>query len=297
MELKDLRYFIAVTQEGTITRAAEKLCIAQPHLSRQMQKLEEELGVSLFLRGKRHIRLTEEGMYLKQQAKDILFMLEQTEMQLLQLKNDTIGTVTVGVTESSGMSVLSEVITPFQEQYPNMKFNIWCGNGDEIRDKLDKGLVDLGIVREPLNVEKYECEIYKAEAWGTLLSVKNPLASKRKDSIELEDLSGQPLIVPSRASLQDEIVSWFHEHALGFRITCMYNILSSVIPLVANNAGIAICPESAVFFSKNQDLIYRRITNPEHLSNILFIRNRDYRMSAAAGCFWDYVRLKCRKKD
>lgn len=247
----------------------------------------------MFTRGKRHIQLTDEGLYLKQQAKDIVFMLEQTEIQLAQVKNDTIGTVSIGVTESSGASALSEFITPFHKKYSNIQYNIWCGNGDEIKDKLDKGIVDIGIVREPLNVEKYDCTIYKKEAWGALLSIKHPLASINTDTIDLFQLSNESLIIPSRAPLQDEIISWFHKHALGHNVICMYNILSCVIPLVINNTGIAICPESANYFSNNNELVYRRISNPEHLSNVLFIRNRDYMMPAGATCFWNFIQSKC----
>lgn len=293
MDIKDLKYFLAIAQEGTITRAAEKLCIAQPPLSRQMQHLEEELGVSLFTRGKRHIQLTDAGLYLKQQAKDIISMMEQTETHLTQVENDTIGTVSIGVTESSGASALSDFITPFHTKYSNIQYNIWCGNGDEIKDKLDKGMVDIGIVREPLNVEKYDCTIYKKEAWGAFLSTKHPLASIKTDTINLSQLSGEPLIIPSRAPLLDEIINWFHKQALDHNVICMYNILSCVIPLVSNNTGIAICPESARFFVNNNELVFRRITNPEHLSNVLFIRNRDYIMSSGAACFWDFIQSKC----
>lgn len=289
MDIKDLKYFLAIAQEGTITRAAEKLCIAQPPLSRQMKLLEAELGVSLFKRGKRHIVLTEEGLYLKQQAKDIVYMMEQTGAQLRQIKNDTIGTVSIGVTEASGTGALSQFITPFHNKYPNIQFNIWCSNGDEIKDKLEKGLVDIGIVREPLDVAKYNCTIYKKEAWGAIISTKHPLDSITSDTIELSNLSGESLIIPSRTPLQEEIISWFQKQNLEHNVICMYNILSCVIPLVTNNTGIAICPESAKHFTNNQELIYRRISHPERLSNILFIRNRDYMLSAGTNCFWEFV--------
>lgn len=116
MDVKTLKYFLTVAREGTITRAAEKLCIAQPPLSRSMQLLEEELGVTLFIRGKRRIRLTEEGLFLKQQAEEIITLVEKTQNQLGKIKNSTHGTIALGVTETCGASILSGLIGDFHRQ-------------------------------------------------------------------------------------------------------------------------------------------------------------------------------------
>ena len=151
MDIKILKYFLAVANEGTITKAAKKLCIAQPPLSRQLHQLEEELGVSLFIRGKRHIQLTSEGFFLKQQAEEIISLVQKTENELSKMKTNTHGTISIGVTETCGSSILSELIKEFSSKYPYIKYNVWCGNGDEINEKLDRGLIDLGIVREPFN--------------------------------------------------------------------------------------------------------------------------------------------------
>ena len=170
MDLKDLQYFLAVAQAGTITGAAAKLCMAQPPLSRQMKELEEELGTTLFIRGKRHIRLTEEGIFLRQQAEEILSLMEKTRGQLSRMGTGAGGLISIGVTESCGAGVLSDIMERFHSDFPGIRYNIWCGNGDEINDKLDKGLVDLGIVREPFRTEKYESALIKTESWTALLS-------------------------------------------------------------------------------------------------------------------------------
>ena len=149
MDMKDLQYFLAVAQAGTITGAATKLCMAQPPLSRQMKELEEELGTTLFIRGKRHIRLTEEGIFLRQQAEEILSLMEKTRGQLSRMGTGAGGLISIGVTESCGAGVLSDIIERFHSDFPGIRYNIWCGNGDEINDKLDKGLVDLGIRKRP----------------------------------------------------------------------------------------------------------------------------------------------------
>ena len=179
MDLKDLQYFLAVAQAGTITGAAAKLCMAQPPLSRQMKELEEELGTTLFIRGKRHIRLTEEGIFLRQQAEEILSLMEKTRGQLSRMGTGAGGLISIGVTESCGAGVLSDIIERFHSDFPGIRYNIWCGNGDEINDKLDKGLVDLGIVREPFRTEKYESALIKTESWTALLSREHPMAAGR----------------------------------------------------------------------------------------------------------------------
>ena len=180
MDLKDLQYFLAVAQAGTITGAAAKLCMAQPPLSRQMKELEEELGTTLFIRGKRHIRLTEEGIFLRQQAEEILSLMEKTRGQLSRMGTGAGGLISIGVTESCGAGVLSDIIERFHSDFPGIRYNIWCGNGDEINDKLDKGLVDLGIVREPFRTEKYESALIKTESWTALLSREHPMADYLK---------------------------------------------------------------------------------------------------------------------
>lgn len=285
-----MRYFLMVAQEGTISRAAEKLCMAQPPLSRQLQQLEEELGVCLFIRGKRQIRLTAEGEFLKQQAEEIIALLEKTENQLMKTQSSTHGTVMLGVTESCGASVLSGLIDAFHKKYPHVRYNIWCGNGDETNERIDKGLVDIGIVREPFDTEKYESIFLKTEAWIALLGRQHPLSSEPEETIELSRLAREPLIIPSRLTVQNEISNWFSMAAGEQNILCLYNTLSCVVPLVSNNLAIAICPESVRYFTDSQKLVYKKIINPEHLSRIMAVRQRHRIMSTAAGRLWDFIR-------
>ena len=293
MDLKDLQYFLAVAQAGTITGAAAKLCMAQPPLSRQMKELEEELGTTLFIRGKRHIRLTEEGIFLRQQAEEILSLMEKTRGQLSRMGTGAGGLISIGVTESCGAGVLSDIIERFHSDFPGIRYNIWCGNGDEINDKLDKGLVDLGIVREPFRTEKYESALIKTESWTALLSREHPMAEQPGDTILLSDIAGSPLIIPSRPPLQEEIRGWFHRIEREHTILCTYNTLSCIVPLVERNVAVAICPEAVRYFTDQQRLVCRRLTEPEHVSRLLLVRRRNQLMPAAAGCFWDFARDYC----
>lgn len=289
MDIKTMKYFLEVAREENITRAAEKLCIAQPPLSRQMKLLEEELGVTLFVRGKRRIQLTEEGYYLRQRAEEIITLLEKTEKQLERMGKKDYGTVSIAATETCGAGILSELIENFHRKAPNVRYQIWSGSGDEVRERLEKSLVDVGIVREPFNMENYDRAFLRTESWIAVLGKDHPLAKRSKDGIQLAWLKDEPLMIPSRQTLQTEINSWFNEIASERNIFCTYNTVSSVIGMAENNFGIAICPESAVRFMNRETLVYRKLICPEHKSRVFLVRKRFQVMPTTADMFWNYV--------
>lgn len=292
MDIKSLKYFLAVVQEGNITQAAKKLCIAQPPLSRQIRLLEEELGVTLFLRGKKKIQLTEEGRFLKQQAEEILALMEKTQDQMGKLGNAIHGLVSIAAVESFGIGLLSEVIEEFHGLYPEVHFQVWCGNSDEVRDKLERGLADVGIVREPVYMEQSERIFLQSEPWVAVMSPSHPLAEEKEEEIPLSRLGTEPLMVPVRASLQDEINHWFNEAAQERDIFCYFNSAASMIPMVEKGMGIAICPESVKYFTGGSALVYKKIVEPQKDSRLFMVRRRYQMLPQAAGAFWDFVEKK-----
>lgn len=296
MDIKSLRYFLAVTEEGNITKAAKRLCIAQPSLSRQLQLLEEELGVVLFERGKRRIQLTEEGYYLKRQAEEILALVEKTRSQLGQMGNSLCGQVSIGVVETCGGSILPDLAEGFHSQYPDVSFQIWSGNGDEVTDKLNRSLVDMAILREPFYIEQCESIFLRQEPWVAVMSRDHPLAGGA-DEIELSALGQEPLMISVRPSLQDEILNWFNEISEERKIFCYYNSVASVIPMVEHGTGIAISPESVKSFTSGRNLVYKKIIHPQHDSRLYLVRRRYQLPPAAAGAFWDYTKKKYCDKD
>lgn len=289
LDIKDLKYFLAVAQEGTVTKASKKLCISQPPLSRQLKDLEEELGVTLFYRGKRHIELSEEGVYLKQQAEEILSLVDITEQQLKMSNCGTMGTISIGATEGCGAGVLSDIIVKFHELYPDVNYNVWCSSSQEIGERLSKGLFDIGIIREPFNSAKFDSLFLRKEAWLIIMSKDHPLAQKEGDEIELSDLAETNLIVPSRTPMVDAINSWFNEQGTKRKIICRYNTLASVLTLIEHGLGVAITTESAYYFTNSDKFVYKTISNPKHYSNLLIIKRRHRVMSAPATGFWNYV--------
>ena len=292
MDIKSLKYFLTVVQEGTITRAAKKLCIAQPPLSRQIRLLEEELGVTLFLRGKKKIQLTEEGRFLKQQAEEIIELMEKTREQMGRLGSGVHGLVSVAAVESFGIGLLSEMVEAFHREYPQVHFQIWCGNSDEVRDKLERGLADVGIVRAPVYMEQCEQIFLRSEPWVAAMSCRHPLAAEEGDEVRLEQLGGETLMIPVRTSLQEEINHWFNEIAQDREILCYYNSSASMLPLVERGMGIAICPGAARYFAGGEGIIYKTIVKPRKESRLYMVRRRYQMLPQAAGAFWDFAGRK-----
>lgn len=290
MDIKTLRYFLEVAREENITRAAGKLCIAQPPLSRQLQKLEEELGVQLLIRGKRKIQLTEEGKFLKQQAEEIIAMVERTEHQLGMVKDSAWGVISIAVTESCGAGVMCDLIQEFHEKYPHIRFQILAGSGDEVSQRLNQNLADIGIMREPFDMEQYDREFLKSEPWVAVIGRDSPLAREKERNIPLSMLNGQELILPSRTPLQEEVSGWFHDMAWEQHVFCVYNSPAAVIPLVEKGKAVAICPESVQRFTSGRRLVYKRIVEPKKDSSLFLVKGRRRTLSLAAQLFWEFAR-------
>ena len=290
MDIKSLQYFLEVAREENITRAAQKLCIAQPPLSRQLQKLEEELGVQLLIRGKRRVQLTEEGVFLKQQAEEIIALMERTKYQLGMVKSSTYGTVSIAVTESCGAGVMCSVIRKFHEIYPGIHFQILAGSGDEVNQRLEQNLADIAIMREPFDMETYDREFLKSEPWLAVMGKETPLARETGKTVPLSRLGGEDLIIPARLPIQEEINSWFNDAAQERNIFCVYNSPAAIIPLVESGAAVAICPESVKSFAGGRRLVFKPIVEPRKDSRLYLVKKRRQMMPLAAQLFWEFAR-------
>ena len=156
MELRVLKYFLAVAQEENLTRAAKTLLTSQSNLSRQLADLENELGKKLFKRGSRKITLTEEGLYLHKRAKEIIELAERTENELMAFDQITAGTVHIGAAESQVMRDLARVMMDVQTSYPLITFDIFSGSTIEVIEQLDRGLVDFAVLVAPVDLSKYD---------------------------------------------------------------------------------------------------------------------------------------------
>lgn len=226
MEFRLLRYFLAVAREGTVSKAAETLFLTQPTLSRQLSDLEYELGTQLFIRGKKHIELTEAGMILRQRAEEILELQEKTVGEIQNRGKNLRGTVSVGAAETSAAEILPSLILNFQKKYPEVRFEIQSGVASFVKDKVDQGLLDLGLVLEPGNIDNYRfLRLGIEDRCGILMNVRSPLA--KKQTVTVSDLIGRPVIANVRKEIQD-----FYRQRLGedfdkLNIIAVFNLINN----------------------------------------------------------------------
>ena len=283
MEIRVLKYFLLVAREENITRAANLLHLTQPTLSRQLMQLEEELGVQLFRRSKHHIILTEEGMLLRRRAEEIVALADKTKDDLLHREEQLEGTVAVGSGELQSSRFLTQLLTAFQEKNPLVRLTIYSGNSDNIKERIERGLLDVGLLQEPVDITKYSfVRTPGREQWGVLVRKDSQLAAKK--SVSPAELAAVPLILPERESIQNELLNWFGPYAEGLRITATGNLLY-------NLASLARAGGSSVL-TLNLDCNYEGLCfiplSPAVESNTVLVWKKTQTFSAAAAALIEF---------
>lgn len=238
MEIRVLKYFLMAAREENITKAAQLLHVTQPTLSRQIAQLEEELGVKLFQRSNHNIILTDDGMLLKRRAQEIVTLAEKAKQEFVHDEQIS-GTISIGSGELKSMQFLSELIISFRQKYPKVHFEIYSGNSDSIKEKLEQGLLDLGLLLEPVDIGKYDfVRTNEKEEWCALVKETSPLA--KKESITPKDLAALPLILTRRELIQNYIYNWLGEYANENNIAAVGNLLYNIAILARNGVGTVI---------------------------------------------------------
>lgn len=245
MELRHLKYFLMVAEEMNFTKAAERLMMAQPPLSRQIKDLEDELGTPLFVRKPRSLELTEAGVLFRQYALRILSLVEKGTEDVREMNTGLHGTVYIGSVEGSAPHLLSKWIAGFHEEYPNVQFNLWNGSTDDVAIRLEKGLCDVGVLVEPYNHEAIDGRVVLEEPWVAIMSREHPLAENRKDCVSFEELAPYELCIPSKASRLQEISSHFLAVGTEPRVVCKLSSALNAYELASQNVGISIYPASS----------------------------------------------------
>lgn len=255
MELRELKYFLAVAREQSISKAASSLFVTQPNLSRQMQNLEKEVGQRLFIRGTRKITLTEAGRLLYKRAEEIIELYNKTETELNKPITDIGGDIYIGGGESYVMGLIAKAAHEVQKDYPNVKFHLFSGDMVAVSEKLDKGLIDFGIFIEPADLSKYDyLRLPLTDTWGVLMRKDSPLAGKKY--ITPEDLRDEPLI-RSKHSLGKSIISdWFKKSADELNIVATYNLLYNASILVEEGIGYAVGLDKIINTSGDSNLCF-----------------------------------------
>ncbi|MDE5562494.1 MAG: LysR family transcriptional regulator [Clostridiales bacterium] len=265
MELRELRYFLAVAREQSISKAAEGLFVTQPNLSRQMQNLEKEIGKPLFIRGSRKITLTEAGRLLYKRAEEIVELCEKTESEISSPVTDIGGDIYIGGGESYVMEIIAKAAHAVQLEYPRVKFHIFSGDSGTISERLDKGLIDFGIFIEPFDVSKYDyLRLPLTDTWGVLMRSDSPLA--QKEYITPEDLWDKPLIRSRQSLGKNMITEWFQKSDEELNIVATGNLLYNMSLLVREGIGYAVGLDK-IIRTENSDLCFRPLY-PELISHL-----------------------------
>ena len=239
MEIRVLRYFLMVAREENITKAANLLHLTQPTLSRQLMQLEDELDVTLFRRSKHRIILTEDGMLLRRRAEEIVSLAEKTRDDLRHKQDHLAGTIAVGSGELQSSRFLTQLIAAFQKENPLVSFRIYSGNSDNIKERIERGLLDIGLLQEPVDIAKYHfVRTPVQEQWGVLVRADAELAAK--DRVSPADLAGMPLILPDRENVQNELLNWFGSLAEKLRITATGNLLYNLASLARDSGSCVL---------------------------------------------------------
>ena len=288
MELRVLKYFVTVAEELNITRAAEKLNISQPPLSNQIRALEEELDTVLFIRGKRHLLLTESGQLLYRHAKEILSLSEKTSNEIRQMGKNISGTISIGLVEGSAPDIASKWIESFIRKYPDIKFRIMDGNSDELIERLRSGLINLAVITSPCDQTLLNSFKVGQEKMTAFMSKDTPLSRLPGETIDLSLLKDQSLIVPSRESINDMIYEWFKEIKAEPRIVCKMDNYLDVAALAGCNVGVSLFPKTS--YVLNQQIVAKEIVNSGRLVEYLFVWLKGKPLPLADEAFIDFVR-------
>lgn len=239
MELRVLNYFLMVAREENITRAAQLLHVTQPTLSRQLMQLEAELGVKLFRRGQHNITLTEDGMLLKRRAQDLVALADKTKREFSRAEALS-GEISIGCGETRNMHDLSRMISGFNELYPLVQFEIFTAIADDIKDRMDHGSLDMGLLLEPVDISKYDfIRMPRKEEWGVLVREDSILAGK--EFVTPNDLTSIPLLMVKRDNVRNELANWFGDCYEDLEIAATYNLIYNAAIMVMDRLGAALC--------------------------------------------------------
>lgn len=260
MEIRVLRYFLAVAREGNITGAANALHLSQPTLSRQIKDLEEELGQQLLIRKSHRVALTPEGMLFRKRAEEIVAMVDKTEAEFNSMKDTVSGDIYIGGGETQALRRIADIIKNLRESYPDIRCHLYSGNAQDVTERLDKGLLDFGILIQPADISKYDyLNLPDKDTWGVIMRKDSPLAEK--EYIEKSDLLGVPLICSRQAISPhqngNEFADWFGEDFSKLEIVTTFNLVYNASIMVDAGIGYAITIDKLANTAEYSSLCFR----------------------------------------
>ena len=287
MELRVLRYFLAVAREQSITAAAETLHITQPTLSKQLRELEEELGKKLFTRGNRKITLTEEGMFLRKRAQEIVELADKTEADFAAGVGSVSGDIFIGSGETGAVRYLGRTLYKMRSIYPGVRFHLFSGNGEDVSDRLDKGLIDFALFVGMTDLKKYDyLKLPYHHCWGLILRRDDPLAAH--EAVTPEMLMNVPILCSRQALIQNELSGWLGRPFEELNPAGTYNLIYNAAIMVEEGLGCAVCIDKLLDTSGESAVCFRPFEPA--IDAELFIAWKKYQFfSAAAGKFLEML--------
>lgn len=260
MEIRVLRYFLAIAREGSITNAANTLHVTQPTLSRQIKELEEDLGQKLFTRGSHNMTLTSEGMILRKRAEEIVAMVDKTESEFNTMEDNLSGDIYIGGGETDAIKLLAEVMKEMRAQYPGIRYHLHSGNAADVTERLDKGLLDFGVLIQPANLSKYNyLSIPAKDTWGVIMRKDSPLAENAY--IQKTDLLNLPLIcsrqVMSQGISNNRFSEWFGEDFDKLDVVTTFNLVYNAAIMVEAGIGYAVTLDKLVNTTETSNLCFK----------------------------------------
>lgn len=292
MELRVLKYFLAVAREGSFTRAANYLHVTQPTLSRQLMDLEYEVGQKLIIRGKHNVTLTKEGMLLRKRAEEILSLVNKTEAEFSSIGDDITGDIYIGGGESKAMELIAKIINELKLEHPKIRYHLYSGNADDVTERLDKGLLDFGILIQPVDISKYDSvSLPVKDAWGVIMRKDVPLAKqkviKREDLLDLSLLCSRQIAGANQA--RNKEIEWFGEYYDNLNIVATYNLIFNAALLVEEGLGYALAIDGLVNKQEHSNLCFRPF-EPKLESGLDIVWKKHQVFSKAAEQFLERVK-------
>lgn len=280
MEIRLLKYFLAVVQEGSISSAANKLHITQPTLSRQLKYLEDQLDTTLFIRGNRNISLTDDGLLLRKRAEEIIMLVEKTEKDFLHHNDIISGDIYIGCGETDAMKLIARITKELQSEYPHVKVHLFSGNADDITENLDKGILDFCILIEPADIKKYDfIRLPIKDKWGLLMPNNSPLASN--DVITPDDLLNIPLLTSRQTMVNNEFSGWLGSDFEKLNIVATYNLIYNASLMVEEGVGYALCLDKLINTTGNSSLCFKPLS-PKLECSIYIIWKKNHTLSSSS---------------
>ncbi len=286
MELRVLQYFLAVAREQNISAAAQSLHLTQPTLSRQLKELEEELGKQLLIRGTRKITLTQDGLILRKRAEEILDLVKKTEKEIMTEDENISGDIYIGTGETDGVRQIARTANLLRKSFPNIYFHIVSGDAADVCERLDKGLLDFGILLGDIDKTKYNyMELPMKDVWGVLMQRSSPLAEK--DSVTPEDLWDKPLILSRQSGNKSDLYRWLKKEPSELWTVATYNLIYNASLMVDEGMGYAFTLDKLVN-TTGSNLCFRPL-NPELKLGMYLVWKKYQLFSRASGLFFSYI--------